>query len=93
MLISGDNHIRLITGHIIYLEDGDKTLIAECVEDVVADLKKLMPLENKRIIYRDRFGDFDEIVIKDGQFSRFLRVESNDPDLVLIREIWSYYAP
>ena len=93
MLIYGGNHIRMITDRFVYLEDGsDGILISECIDEVVQELKKLMPLESRRIIYLDAFGQYDEIVIENGEFSNYRRLDIDDPDLIQVNALWSEYA-
>jgi hypothetical protein len=92
MQIYGGNHIRVILPGLVYLEDGPgPETIAMDPDKIIQDIKKLMPLKNLRIIYRDEYGDFDELIIENDYFSLFRRISPADPDLIRVKFLLNRY--
>lgn len=86
MEITGGNHLKIVTEKYLYLEDGPgPDHIAVIIDEVVDELKKLMELDQRRIICLDAYGSYDEIILKDGYFSHYRQLPTDDPLVIEIR--------
>lgn len=77
--------IRLITDNIIYFDEIGMG-IAYVVDDVIRDLKRHYGINQRRIICRDLWGHYDELVIKNGAFYCFNSLEDDDSIISEINE-------
>lgn len=83
--------LRIITDEFVYLEDsGQGMSITNDVENIVQKLQIQWHLKNRRIYYKDSFGDIDEIVLKDGKFSHFQTASDTITKLIKKMMGWNY---
>lgn len=88
MFLHGKNHCRIITEDLVLIEDGTGIeKVYDCIDEIILELKKLIPLDKRRIIYRDRDGTLEQVVIKYGEFSHFIALDSKDPALLKIQSL------
>jgi hypothetical protein len=74
-------------GEFLCLVDSGKgRSITNDAEAVVADLAAAgHDLARKRVLYRDTMGLWDELVVKDGQFSHFAPIHERDVQSAIIK--------
>lgn len=74
-----NHYLRLLNEDFIYLEDSGKGIsLTNDAEDVIFQLNFAVDgIGKRRVFYKDSFGDIDEIVLRDGQFSHFLKGDEN----------------
>ena len=66
--------IHRITDEIVYIVDNDDGVsVTNSAETVVAELNSGYP--NRRVIYRDTMGYWDELVHDNGQFIGFKQAQ------------------
>jgi len=83
--------LRIITDEFVYLEDGGRgETITNDVDNIVQKLQLQWRLKNRRIYYKDSFGDIDEIVLKDGKFSHFQTASDTITKLIKKMMGWNY---
>jgi hypothetical protein len=71
------NHqLRIIMDDFVYVEEGRTGLpVAENIDAVVRALQRNWHLGERRIFYRDTYGDIDEIILCNGAFERYQRAD------------------
>lgn len=78
------HQLRIITDEFIYLEDGGQGIsITNDIDDVVRHLHYHWRLGDRRIFYKDEYGQIEEIILKDSRFSHF-QAADNSPFLYKI---------
>ncbi len=73
-------------GFICLIDDNKGWSITNAAEDVIAELVAAgYDLSRNRVIYRDTMGSWDELVVKNGQFSYFRSIHETDLDRAIAK--------
>jgi hypothetical protein len=73
-------------GFVCLIDDDKGRSITNAAEEVIAELITAgYDLSNKRVIYRDTMGLWDELVVKNGQFSDFRPIRETDLDCAIAK--------
>ena len=78
--------IRLVTDEILYFDEIGMG-IAGGIDDLIRDIKKQYGIYDRRLICRDPWGHYDELVLKNGMFYCFNSLEDDD---LIIQDINTY---
>lgn len=67
------HHLRLLTDELVYLEDGGEGIsLTNDIEEVLYMLRfSIGGIGNRKVYYKDSFGEIDEVVCKKGNFVCF----------------------
>jgi hypothetical protein len=90
MLGNRSSYTHTVEGEFICVVDLDVgRSVTNDAENVVADLARIVPggLKDKRIIYRDSEGTWDEMLLMGGEFAgfRFLGTTNKDEAIEIAR--------
>lgn len=78
--------VQVRDGFICLVDEDKGRCIRNAAEDVIAELIAAgYDLDNKRVIYRDTMGFWDELVVKNGQFSDFRPIRETDLDRAITK--------
>jgi hypothetical protein len=73
-------------GFVCLIDDDNGRSITNAAEEVIVELIAAgYDLNSKRVIYRDTMGFWDELVVKNGQFSYFRSIGETDLDRAIAK--------
>ncbi len=81
MIYHADFEIKYVDEKLIYIIDLDlgNRSVTNDAEYVLHTINKIIPIDNKRVFYRDSMNLISEMIHKNGRFFNFKAIFPTDP--------------